>query len=76
MTYIKVFDEIRTVFADTIEARTRNFDASHFSFNVEGGRCTACKGDGYIQIDMQFLADVYMKCSQCHGRRYREKSST
>ncbi len=71
VTYIKAFDEIRGVFADTVEARTRNYTASHFSFNVEGGRCTACQGDGHIQIDMQFLADVYMKCPQCHGRRYR-----
>ncbi|HVU86753.1 MAG TPA: excinuclease ABC subunit UvrA [Pirellulales bacterium] len=73
VTYIKAFDEIRNVFADTLEARTRNYTASHFSFNVEGGRCAACNGDGYIQIDMQFLADVYMKCGQCHGRRYRQE---
>ncbi len=71
VTYIKAFDEIRNVFAETLEARTRNYTASHFSFNVEGGRCTACHGDGYIEIDMQFMADVFMKCSQCHGRRYR-----
>jgi excinuclease ABC subunit A len=73
VTYIKAFDEIRKVFAETLEARTRNFTASHFSFNVEGGRCNVCEGDGYIQIDMQFLADVYMKCSQCQGRRYRRE---
>ncbi|MBI2826674.1 MAG: excinuclease ABC subunit UvrA [Planctomycetia bacterium] len=73
VTYIKAFDEIRAVFADTLEARTRNYTASHFSFNVEGGRCAACAGDGYIQIDMQFLADVYMKCGQCQGRRYRQE---
>jgi len=73
VTYIKAFDEIRNVFADTLEARTRNYTASHFSFNVEGGRCAACHGDGFLQIDMQFLADVYMKCSQCHGRRYRQE---
>jgi excinuclease ABC subunit A len=71
VTYLKVFDEIRNVFAETVEARTRGYTASHFSFNVDGGRCTACEGDGYIQIDMQFLADVFMKCSQCHGTRYR-----
>ena len=52
---------------------THNYTASHFSFNVEGGRCTHCQGDGYIQIDMQFLADVYMKCDQCQGRRYRHE---
>ncbi len=73
VTYIKAFDEIRAVFAETIEARTRNFDATHFSFNVNGGRCTACEGDGYRQVDMQFLADVYMRCSQCGGTRYRRE---
>jgi excinuclease ABC subunit A len=73
VTYLKVFDEIRNVFAETIEARTRNYDAGHFSFNVDGGRCNACEGDGYLQIDMQFLADVYMKCGQCNGTRYRDE---
>jgi excinuclease ABC subunit A len=71
VTYLKVFDEIRRVFAETTEARTRNYDASYFSFNVDGGRCDVCQGEGQIHIDMQFLADVYMKCSQCHGTRYR-----
>ena len=71
VTYIKAFDEIRAVLADTIEARTNNFTAGHFSFNVDGGRCNTCKGDGSIEIDMQFLADVYMTCPQCNGRRYR-----
>jgi excinuclease ABC subunit A len=73
VTYLKVFDEIRNVFADTVEARTRGYDAGHFSFNVDGGRCAACRGDGYIQIDMQFLADVYMRCAQCNGTRYRDE---
>ena len=73
VTYIKAFDAIRSVFADTVEARTHNYSASHFSFNVDGGRCTACNGDGYVQIDMQFLADVYMKCNQCQGSRYRRE---
>jgi excinuclease ABC subunit A len=71
VTYIKAFDEIRHVFAQTLEARTRNYTPSHFSFNVEGGRCNACEGDGSIKVDMQFLADIYMTCDQCHGRRYR-----
>lgn len=71
VTYIKAFDEIRNVFAETLEARTRNYTASHFSFNVDGGRCPVCEGDGVIAIDMQFLADVYMKCSECGGKRYR-----
>ncbi|MEN6457626.1 MAG: excinuclease ABC subunit UvrA [Thermoguttaceae bacterium] len=72
VTYLKAFDEIRSVFAETIEARTRGFDAGAFSFNVQGGRCDNCQGEGYIQIDMQFLADVYMRCPQCNGTRYRE----
>ncbi|MFZ5828683.1 MAG: excinuclease ABC subunit UvrA [Planctomycetota bacterium] len=73
VTYLKAFDEIRAVFAETVEARTRNFGPSHFSFNVDGGRCSRCEGDGYLQIDMQFLADVYMKCPQCNGARYRKE---
>ena len=73
VTYLKAFDEIRAVFAGTVEARTRNYTASHFSFNVDGGRCSACHGDGHIEIDMQFLADVYMKCGQCNGTRYRDE---
>jgi len=73
VTYIKAFDEIRAVFAETLEARTHNFTASHFSFNVDGGRCPTCEGDGYLAIDMQFLADVYMKCSACGGTRYRKE---
>ncbi len=73
VTYLKAFDEIRAVFADTVEARTRGYNAGHFSFNVDGGRCNACHGDGYIQIDMQFLADVYMRCAQCNGTRYRDE---
>ncbi|WP_262023981.1 excinuclease ABC subunit UvrA [Blastopirellula sp. J2-11] len=72
VTYIKAFDEIRSVFAATVQARTHNFTASHFSFNVNGGRCDACDGDGHIAIDMQFLADVYMKCPECKGRRYKK----
>ena len=71
VTYVKAFDEIRAVFAETIEARTHNYGASHFSFNVDGGRCDKCKGDGYLAIDMQFLADVFMKCDECGGTRYR-----
>jgi len=71
VTYIKAFDEIRHVFAETVDARTRSYTAGHFSFNVEGGRCNVCEGDGFIEIDMQFMADVYMKCAQCGGKRYR-----
>jgi excinuclease ABC subunit A len=71
VTYIKAFDEIRAVFAETAEARTHNYTASHFSFNSAEGRCPACEGDGCHQIDMQFLADVYMTCSECQSTRYR-----
>ena len=73
VTYIKAFDAIRGVFAETLQARTHNYKASHFSFNVDGGRCNACKGDGYIEVDMQFLADVFMTCGQCRGKRYRRE---
>jgi len=73
VTYLKAFDEIRAVFAETVEAKTRGYTASHFSFNVDGGRCSACQGDGHVEIDMQFLADVYMRCSQCGGTRYRDE---
>ena len=73
VTYVKAFDAIRAVFADTLESRTRNLSASDFSFNVDGGRCPTCKGDGYVQIDMQFLSDVMMKCSDCQGERYRRE---
>ncbi len=73
VTYVKAFDEIRSVFAATIEAKTHNYTASHFSFNVDGGRCERCKGDGVLSIDMQFMADVYVKCPECHGQRYRKE---
>ncbi|HEX5102268.1 MAG TPA: excinuclease ABC subunit UvrA, partial [Pirellulaceae bacterium] len=73
VTYIKAFDPIRAVFADTVDAKMHNYTAGHFSFNVEGGRCDACQGEGYTQVDMQFLADIYMKCGQCGGTRYRQE---
>ena len=73
VTYVKAFDAIRSVFASTVDARTRNYTASHFSFNVDGGRCLKCKGDGFLKVDMQFLADVYLKCPECDGKRYRRE---
>ncbi|MGL6196481.1 MAG: ATP-binding cassette domain-containing protein, partial [Thermoguttaceae bacterium] len=73
VTYLKIFDEIRNVFADTLDAKAKNFGASHFSFNVDGGRCDTCKGDGFIAIDMQFMADMYVRCPQCHGKRYQRE---
>jgi excinuclease ABC subunit A len=71
VTYLKAFDPIRALFAESNEAQARGFKASHFSFNVEGGRCEACQGDGFLQIDMRLMADVYMKCPECHGQRFR-----
>lgn len=73
VTYIKAFDPIRALFAEQPEARTRGLTASHFSFNVEGGRCDTCNGDGLLAIDMQFMADMYVKCPECGGRRYRRQ---
>lgn len=72
VTYLKAFDEIRAVFAQTPEAKRRNLTPSHFSFNVDGGRCPTCQGEGFLQVDMQFLADVYIRCPQCGGARYRK----
>jgi excinuclease ABC subunit A len=71
VTYIKAFDAIREIFAATRDARSRGLTASHFSFNVPGGRCEACLGDGQVRVDMQFLADVHLVCDACGGKRYR-----
>ena len=73
VTYIKAFDPIRTLFADTPEAQSKGFKASHFSFNVDGGRCEACQGEGFTQVDMRLMADVYMRCGECQGQRYRRE---
>ena len=70
-TFLKAFDEIRRTFAATHEAKLRNYGAGMFSFNVEGGRCSTCKGDGFLTIDMHFLPDVMMRCHDCRGTRYR-----
>ena len=72
-TYLKAFDPIRALFAEQTEARARGLSAGDFSFNVEGGRCETCHGDGHLAIDMQFMADVYMRCPDCHGRRYQRR---
>jgi excinuclease ABC subunit A len=71
ITYIKAFDEIRKLFADSHDAQVRGFKPGHFSFNVPGGRCDVCEGDGQIKVDMQFLADVYLTCDACKGKRYK-----
>jgi len=73
VTIVKALDEIRSVFAATSEARIRGFGTGHFSFNSERGRCSRCEGNGVLQIDMQFLADVLMACPECHGSRYRKE---
>jgi excinuclease ABC subunit A len=69
-TYTKLFDEIRRIFATTKEARARGYNPGRFSFNVKGGRCETCQGDGVLRIEMNFLPDVYVQCSECKGRRY------
>ena len=71
VTYLKAFDPIRELFAGTRDARARGFSASHFSFNVPGGRCDACEGEGEVRVEMQFLADVFMPCEQCDGKRFK-----
>ena len=70
-TYLKAFDPIREVFAATPEARKRGFSAGHFSFNIPGGRCEACQGDGTVTVEMRFLADVELICEECRGTRYK-----
>jgi excinuclease ABC subunit A len=72
-TYTGLFTPIRELFADLSEAQLRRFKAGHFSFNVVGGRCETCGGDGVIKIEMQFLSDIYVKCDTCHGRRYKKE---
>ena len=71
VTYMKIFDDVRALYAETPEAKNRGYSAGYFSFNVDGGRCDRCKGEGYIQTDMQFLADLYARCPSCGGKRYK-----
>lgn len=73
-TYTGVFDDIRDVFAQTNEAKVRGYQKGRFSFNVKGGRCEACRGDGIIKIEMHFLPDVYVPCEVCHGKRYNRET--
>lgn len=73
VTYIKAYDSIRNLFAAQPLSRIRGYQARHFSFNVDGGRCDRCKGEGEITIEMQFLADVHLTCEVCHGRRFKEE---
>jgi len=73
-TYTKVFDEIRKLFAKTKEAKRRGYKPGRFSFNVRGGRCEACQGDGLIKIEMNFLPDIYIECEECKGKRYNNET--
>lgn len=71
VTYMKAFDDIRKIFASTPQAKRAGFDVSHFSFNVDKGRCQVCKGDGAIKIEMHFLADIFIPCEACRGKRFK-----
>lgn len=73
-TYTGVFDDIRDVYAETNEAKVRGYKKGRFSFNVKGGRCEACKGDGILKIEMHFLPDVFVPCEVCHGKRYNRET--
>ncbi len=73
-TYTGVFDDIRDLFASSVDAKERGFDKSRFSFNVDGGRCSACYGDGVKKISMLFVPDVYVECEECHGKRYNAET--
>ena len=75
VTYIKAFDIIRELFASTTEADRRGYGAGHFSFNIPGGRCETCQGDGTVTVEMQFLADVELVCDDCKGTRYQARRS-
>ncbi len=73
-TYTGVFDEIRDLFSRTNEAKLRGYDKGRFSFNIKGGRCEHCQGDGVIKIEMHFMPDIYVECEQCHGKRYNSET--
>ncbi len=73
ITYIKAYDDIRDLFSKQQLSKIRNYQPKHFSFNVEGGRCEVCKGDGEVTIEMQFMADVHLECEVCHGKRFKKE---
>ena len=73
-TYMKVFDEVRSLFAAQPLAKSRGYKSGFFSFNVEGGRCDACEGEGYVTVSMQFMSDVHLLCEECHGSRYKDEA--
>ncbi len=73
VTYLKAFDEIRKLYADQQASKINGFKASHFSFNIDGGRCEECQGEGEIKVEMQFMADVRLICDSCHGKRFKDE---
>lgn len=73
-TYTGLFTDIRALFASTQDAQIRGFKQDRFSFNLKGGRCEACQGDGTLKIEMHFLPDVYVTCDTCHGKRYNRET--
>lgn len=74
VTYVKAYDEIRELFSSLPLAKARNYKPAHFSFNVDGGRCEMCEGEGVIKVEMQFMADVYLTCEACHGKRFKDET--
>lgn len=73
VTYLKAYDDIRSLYANQKLSKIRGYKSKHFSFNVDGGRCEKCKGEGEITVEMQFMADVHLECDQCHGKRFRKE---
>lgn len=73
ISYVKAYDAIRQLYADQTLAKKRGYKPSHFSFNVEGGRCETCEGEGEIKVEMQFMADIFLKCESCHGKRFKQE---
>lgn len=73
VTYLKAYDDIRNLYANTELSKVRGYKAKHFSFNTDGGRCDACKGEGEVTIEMQFMADVHLPCEDCNGNRFKSE---
>ncbi len=70
---MKAYDAIRNLYAEQPLSKQRGYKPSHFSFNVEGGRCETCEGEGEIRVEMQFMADIFLKCESCHGKRFKQE---
>jgi excinuclease ABC subunit A len=73
ISYVKAYDTIRTLYSEQTLSKQRGYKPSHFSFNVEGGRCDTCEGEGEIKVEMQFMADIFLKCESCHGKRFKQE---